>query len=49
MKLFFENEEPNRYAEVFVNVIAPERRIELHEKDPEYRKPLLCALGERTG
>ena len=48
MKLFFENEEPSRYAEVFVNVIAAERRMELHEKDPGYRKPLLRALAERT-
>ncbi|MGO8836727.1 MAG: hypothetical protein ACLQQ0_04840 [Limisphaerales bacterium] len=48
MKLLFESEEPSHYAEVFVNVIAPERRIELHEKDPEYRKPLLRALGEKT-
>ena len=44
MKLFFENEEPGHYAEVFVNVIAPEQRIELHEKDPEYRMPQLRAL-----
>ena len=49
MKLFFENEEPSRYAEVYVNVIAPEGRIELHEKDSEYRKPLLRALSERIG
>jgi hypothetical protein len=49
MKLFFESEEPDSYAEVYVNVIAPERRIELHEKDPEYRKPLLRALAEEAG
>lgn len=46
MKLFFESEDSQRYAEVFVNVMAAERRIELHEKDPEYRAPLLRALGE---
>ena len=46
MKLFFESDDPQRHAEVFVNVIAAERRIELHEKDPEYRQPLLRALGE---
>ncbi|HMC88972.1 MAG TPA: hypothetical protein VKI17_05470 [Gemmataceae bacterium] len=49
MKLFFENEDSDRYAEVYVNVIAPEQRIELHEKDPEYRKPLLRALGDGAG
>jgi hypothetical protein len=36
MKLFFESDEPDRYAEVYVNVMAPEQRIELHEKDPEH-------------
>jgi hypothetical protein len=49
MKLSLESEEPNSYAEVYVNVIAPKRRIEFHEKDPEYRKPLLRALGEGSG
>ena len=46
MKLFFESEDPDDYAEVYVNVIGPEGRIELHEKDPEYRKPLVRALGK---
>ncbi len=49
MKLFFENEDPDRYAEVFVNVIASEHRIEWHEKDPDYREPLLRALGDGDG
>ena len=44
MKLFFESKDAKRYAEVYVNVIAPEQRIEFHEKDPDYRKPLLRAL-----
>jgi len=48
MKLFFENEDSGRYAEVYVNVVAPQQRIELHEKDPDYRRPLLLALGEGT-
>ena len=46
MKLFFESEDPERYAEVYVNVIGPEQRLELHEKDPHYRRPLLLALSE---
>lgn len=46
MKLFFESEDPERYAEVYVNVIGPEQRLELHEKDPHYRRPLLRALSE---
>jgi hypothetical protein len=44
MKLFFEAD-PDHYAEVFVNVIASEGRLEFHEKDPEYRKPLIRALS----
>ena len=48
MKLFFENEDPERYAEVYVNIVAPEQRLELHEKDPDYRRPVLLALGDRA-
>jgi hypothetical protein len=45
MKLFFQSDDPGQYAEIFVNVVAPERRLELHEKDPEYRAPLLRSLA----
>ena len=46
LKLFFEGDDPDAYAEVFVNVNAEEGRLEFHEKDPEYRKPLLNALSD---
>lgn len=49
MKLFFENEDPARYAEVFLNVVVAESRVEFHEKDEEYRKPLVLALTESAG
>lgn len=42
-KLFFndESEDENRYAEMFFNINTEERIIELHEKDHDYRRPLL--------
>jgi hypothetical protein len=47
MKFFFYDSGPeSRYAEVFVNVDAKQRVVEFHEKDPEYRKPLLLALTQ---
>jgi hypothetical protein len=45
MKFFFFDSGPeDRYAEVFVNVDAKNRVLEFHEKDPDYRKPLLLDL-----
>ena len=42
MKFFFYDSGPDeRYAEVFINVDAKNQVLEFHEKDPEYRKPLL--------
>jgi len=42
MKFFFYNSGPDeRYAEVFINVDAKNQVLQFHEKDPEYRKPLL--------
>lgn len=42
-KLFFndESDDEKKYAEMFLNVNTDERIIELHEKDTDYRKPLL--------
>ena len=42
-KLFFndESDDENKYAEMFLNINTEERIIELHEKDHDYRKPLL--------
>jgi hypothetical protein len=44
MKFFFDSGPENRYAEVFINVDPNRRVLEFHEKDLEYRKPLLLAL-----
>jgi len=47
MKFFFYDSGPeSRYAEVFVNVDAKRHTVEFHEKDSEYRRPLLLALTQ---
>lgn len=47
LKLFHEADFSRvNYAEVFLNVDLVARRIELREKDPEYRGPLVRALAE---
>ena len=42
-KLFFNDtsEDENKYAEMFLNINTEERINELHEKDHDYRRPLL--------
>lgn len=45
MKLFFESEKEDRYAEVYTNIDLPKTVLEIREKDPGYRGPLLRALG----
>ncbi len=44
MKLFFHSESEDQYAEVFLNTDIPNRLVQFHEKDMEYRKELLRAL-----
>jgi hypothetical protein len=48
MKLFFHSENEERYAEVFLNIDRGAQIVELHEKDPEYRKNLIRALTEQA-
>lgn len=48
MKLFFHSGNEARYAEVFLNIDRRAQIVELHEKDPEYRKNLVRALTERA-
>ena len=43
LKLFIEGTE-EQYAEVFLNIDGARSVVELAEKDPDYRKPLLKAL-----
>jgi hypothetical protein len=45
MKLFFESEDEQRYAELYTNIDLPNKALVILEKDPEYRGPLLRALG----
>lgn len=54
IKLFFESENEERYAELYLNIDLKASRVYLNEKDPEYRKPVIRALsassakGERS-
>ena len=41
---FFDDGEDERYAEVYTNIDLQAKRLEFHEKDPEYRAPLVAAL-----
>ncbi|PVD50583.1 hypothetical protein DC498_19345 [Terrimonas sp.] len=46
-KLFFNDDcDENTYAEMFFNINTAEKIIELHEKDHDYRKPLLKAFTD---
>lgn len=49
IKLFFDpdDETGTRYAEAYLNIDLARQRVEFNEKDPEYRDPLLRALGVR--
>lgn len=46
LKLFFESEEDDRYAELYLNIDVAGARIELNEKDDDYRKALVLALAD---
>ena len=50
IKLFFESEDEDRYAELYLNIDLPRGRVELREKDEEYRAPVVraLALGEES-
>jgi hypothetical protein len=44
MKLFFESDKQDEYAELFTNIQLADRRLEVHEKDPDYRLAVIKAL-----
>jgi len=44
IKLFFESGGQDDYAELFTNIELAARRLEVREKDEEYRKPVVRAL-----
>ena len=46
MKLFFESDEDDLSAEVYLNFSVLERHVQFHEKDQDFRRPLVLALGE---
>lgn len=45
-KVFFNDQgDENEYAELFTNIDIPEKRLEFHEKDEEYRRNVVRALS----
>ena len=46
IKLFFESDEDELCAEVYLNLDVLEKRVEFHEKDQDFRRPLILAIGE---
>ena len=44
IKLFFESDAEDRYAELFTNIDLANGVLQIHEKDPEYRSALIKAL-----
>ena len=47
IKLFFEGAAESQYAELFANIDLKARRLNLAEKDPEYRPAIIRALRGR--
>ena len=41
LKLFFEENNENLYSEVFLNINTEKQEIEIHEKDEDYREPII--------
>jgi hypothetical protein len=48
-KLFFEEDDPDRYGELFLDLDLRARRLRLGEKDNEYRKAIVAALSGGVG
>lgn len=44
LKLFFEENDENLYSEVYLNINTEKKEIEIHEKDEEYRAPIIKVL-----
>jgi hypothetical protein len=44
VKLFFFEDDEERYAECYLNIVGSGRRLELNEKDEDYRRTLVAAL-----
>ncbi|HEV8487402.1 MAG TPA: hypothetical protein VGV87_27895, partial [Blastocatellia bacterium] len=48
LKLFFESELEDGYAEMYLNIDAAGLRVVLAEKDPDYRKAVVLALTSKV-
>ena len=48
-KLFFDNGDPDEYAELYYNLDFDGQYAALNEKDPEYRAPLLKWISGEAG
>jgi hypothetical protein len=49
MKFFFNpTGDEEAYAEVFINIDPANNTLQFHEKDPEYRKPLVNSLSKKS-
>ena len=44
IKLFYESDAEDRYAELFTNIDFQKSVLEINEKDEDYRKPVMRAL-----
>jgi hypothetical protein len=44
IKLFFESNKEEAYAELYTNIDLPSKKLEFAEKDPGYRVALVKAL-----
>jgi hypothetical protein len=44
VKLFFFEDDEERYAEAYLNIAGSGRRLEFNEKDEEYRHNIVLAL-----
>jgi hypothetical protein len=47
MKLFFETEDPDDYAELYVNINDKEHWLEIREKDKGYREQVIKFLSAK--
>jgi hypothetical protein len=47
IKIFFnaDSEREEEYGEAFLNIDLPRRLVQFNEKDPDYRAPIISALG----
>jgi hypothetical protein len=45
IKVFYESDDEQRYAELFTNIDLQHRMLQINEKDEAYRKPVVRALS----